>query len=88
MTASNPAESGALVRTGKDETWQRIKSLVLDSVTSPHSKRAYEQALDAFSAGAPRPASPGLAKPRCRPGGQPWKQRVWRHLRSMSGSVP
>jgi site-specific recombinase XerD len=48
MTASTPTESRALVRTGKDETWQRIKSLVLDSVTSPHSKRAYEQALDAF----------------------------------------
>jgi hypothetical protein len=27
---------------------QRIKSLVLDSVTSPHFKRAYGQALDAF----------------------------------------
>jgi site-specific recombinase XerD len=48
MTASNQPESGSLVRTGRDETWQRIKSLVLDSVTSPHSKRAYEQALDAF----------------------------------------
>lgn len=27
----------------------RIKSLVLDSVTSEHSKRAYEQALDGFA---------------------------------------
>jgi integrase/recombinase XerD len=48
MTEPDFPESAALVRTGKDETWQRIKSLVLDSVTSPHSKRAYEQALDAF----------------------------------------
>jgi site-specific recombinase XerD len=40
--------SGALVRTEKDAAWERIKSLVLDSVTSPHSKRAYEHALDAF----------------------------------------
>lgn len=38
----------ALWRGEKDEAWVRIKSLVLDSVTSPHSKRAYEQALDAF----------------------------------------
>jgi len=38
----------ALVRVEKDEAWVRIKSLVLDSVTSLHSKRAYEQALDAF----------------------------------------
>src|SRR5947207_12687691 len=43
-------ESGcsALVRTEKDEAWKRIKSLVLDSLTSRHSKRAYGQALDAF----------------------------------------
>jgi site-specific recombinase XerD len=43
-----PSGSTALVRAEKDEAWTRIKSLVLDSVTSPHSKRAYEQALDAF----------------------------------------
>jgi site-specific recombinase XerD len=48
MTESDPRDSGALVRTGRDEAWQRIKNLVLDSVTSPHSKRAYEQALDGF----------------------------------------
>jgi site-specific recombinase XerD len=48
MTDSDIPESRALVRIGEDETWKRIKSLVLDSVTSPHSKRAYEQALDAF----------------------------------------
>src|SRR2546425_2980545 len=40
--------SSPLVRTEKDEAWKRIKSLVLDSVTSGHSKRAYGQALDAF----------------------------------------
>ena len=28
--------------------WSQIKRLVLDSLTSPHSKRAYEQALDVF----------------------------------------
>jgi integrase len=38
----------ALVRVEKDGAWTRINRLVLDSVTSPHSKRAYEQALDAF----------------------------------------
>jgi integrase len=38
----------ALVHTAQDEAWKRIKGLVLDSVTSPHSKRAYGQALDAF----------------------------------------
>src|SRR5215469_8979837 len=28
--------------------WERLKSLALDSVTSPHTKRAYESALDHF----------------------------------------
>jgi integrase len=40
--------STALIGADKDQAWTRIKSLVLDSVSSPHSKRAYEQALDAF----------------------------------------
>ena len=30
--------------------WERLKSLALDSVTSPHSKRAYESALKHFLA--------------------------------------
>lgn len=38
----------ALARAERDAAWTRLKGLVLDSVTSPHSKRAYEQALDAF----------------------------------------
>jgi integrase len=45
---SEPGNRTALVRAEMEEAWTRIKSLVLDSVTSPHSKRAYEQALDAF----------------------------------------
>jgi Phage integrase, N-terminal SAM-like domain len=43
------SESGlALVGVEKDPVWQRLKSLVLDSLSSVHSRRAYEQALDAF----------------------------------------
>src|SRR5260370_15818809 len=30
--------------------WERLKSLALDSVTSPHSKRAYDSALNHFLA--------------------------------------
>jgi integrase len=41
--------SGALVPAGKDAAWRRIESLVLDSVTSAHSKRAYGQALAQFA---------------------------------------
>jgi site-specific recombinase XerD len=51
--------SGALVRLEKTEAWTRIKSLVLDSVTSPNSKRAYEQALDAFARWCAETGGPG-----------------------------
>jgi hypothetical protein len=33
----------------KPGTWDRLKSLVLDGLTSAHSRRAYGQALDHFS---------------------------------------
>jgi site-specific recombinase XerD len=52
----------ALVRTGKDEAWIRLKSLVLDGVTSLHSKRAYEQALDAFERWCAETRADGFTK--------------------------
>jgi site-specific recombinase XerD len=52
----------ALVRTEKDEAWIRIKRLVLDSVTSRHSKRAYEQALDAFARWCGETGATGFTK--------------------------
>ena len=52
----------ALVRAERDEAWNRIKSLVLDSVTSPHSKRAYEQALDAFERWCVETGATGFTK--------------------------
>ncbi len=30
------------------DQWRRLKNLVLDGVTSPHSRRAYSKALDGF----------------------------------------
>ena len=56
---SGEATRTALVRAEKDEAWTHIKSLVLDSVTSPHSKRAYEQALDAFERWCAETGGPG-----------------------------
>lgn len=38
---------GELIRSDA-QPWQALKNLVLDSVGSPHSKRAYGSALDAF----------------------------------------
>ena len=39
---------GALVPSGQDDSWQRVKNLVLDGVRSAHSRRAYSHALDDF----------------------------------------
>lgn len=52
-------ENGTLVHADKRQAWIRIKSLVLDSVTSPHSKRAYGQALDAFACWCAETGGPG-----------------------------
>jgi site-specific recombinase XerD len=57
---SEEAARTALVRA--DEAWTRIKSLVLDSVTSPHSKRAYERALDAFERWCAETGAAGFTK--------------------------
>ena len=49
----------AVVR--KTAEWQRLKPLVLDSVSSPITKRVYNMALDEFFswyAQEPRPVSP------------------------------
>jgi site-specific recombinase XerD len=54
-----PSGPSALVHAPPDETWKRIKSLVLDGVTSPHSKRAYAQALDAFERWCAQTGGPG-----------------------------
>src|SRR3981081_2458862 len=42
--------------------WERLKSLALDSVTSPHSKRAYESALDHFLAWYHSQSRPPICK--------------------------
>jgi site-specific recombinase XerD len=55
-------ESWALVRADKHEAWKRLQSLVLDSVRSTHSKRAYAQALDAFAQWCRTTAAPGFSK--------------------------
>ena len=43
-------------------TWDKLKSLVLDSLTSPHSRRAYGKALDHFHEWAARNSPEGFSK--------------------------
>jgi site-specific recombinase XerC len=42
--------------------WQRMKSLVLDSVSSPITKRVYNMALDEFFAWYAQEPRPGFSK--------------------------
>src|ERR1700684_3973860 len=47
---------------GKSAEWQRLKGLVLDSVSSPITKRVYNMALDEFFAWYAREPRPGFCK--------------------------
>ena len=42
--------------------WQKLKPLVLDSVSSPITKRVYNMALDEFFAWYDREPRPGFSK--------------------------
>src|SRR2546425_161088 len=43
--------------------WQKLKALALDSVTSPHTRRAYETALNSFLAWYHAESRPAISKP-------------------------
>jgi site-specific recombinase XerD len=51
----------ALARTGPD-AWEKLQALVLDSVSSPHSKRAYAKALTDFRAWGVRTEASGFSR--------------------------
>src|SRR5215472_14852133 len=52
-----------LVVVEKPAEWQRLKQLVLDSVSSPITKRVYNMALDEFLAWFRQAPRPGFTKP-------------------------
>jgi site-specific recombinase XerC len=47
---------------GKIAGWQKLKQLVLDSVSSPITKRVYNMALDEFMAWFQQEPRPGFSK--------------------------
>jgi len=61
-TALVPAAQDPAQDRTHDPAWTRMKRLVLDSVTSPHSKRAYNQALDAFARWSTETGAAGFTK--------------------------
>jgi hypothetical protein len=51
-----------LVAIGKIAQWQKLKTLVLDSVSSPITKRVYNMALDEFYGWFQQAPRPGFTK--------------------------
>src|SRR5437870_11977660 len=51
-----------LIAVEKIEQWQKLKALVLDSVSSPITKRVYNMALDEFLAWFQQAPRPGFTK--------------------------
>src|SRR6266705_1220677 len=51
-----------LIAVEKIAQWQKLKMLVLDSVSSPITKRVYNMALDEFMAWFPQAPRPGFTK--------------------------
>src|SRR6266849_2772208 len=51
-----------VVAAGRDE-WHTLKALVLDSVSSPHTRRVYNLALDEFISWYRNEPRPGFSKP-------------------------
>ena len=49
-----------LIAVEKIAQWQKLKTLVLDSVSSPITKRVYNMALDEFMGWVPAGAAAGL----------------------------
>ncbi|MGH9622715.1 MAG: tyrosine-type recombinase/integrase [Bryobacteraceae bacterium] len=63
----------ALVRTADEELWIRLKQLVLDSVSSAHSKRAYDQGLENFRLWCSENAGPGGVPGFAKAAVQAWR---------------
>src|SRR5260370_28278641 len=49
------------------DQWAKLKTLVLDAVTSPHSRRAYSKALDGFFTWWDRGGRPPFTKATVQP---------------------
>ena len=52
-----------LIAIQKIAGWEKLKTLVLDSVSSPITKRVYNMALDEFLAGSSRRRGPASPRP-------------------------
>ena len=77
-----------LIPVPRASQWQRLKALVLDSVSSPITKRVYNLGLDGFFAWySPEPRA-GLRRQRSRPGVLRSKLAGWAPFPLTCGSQP
>jgi hypothetical protein len=60
-----------LISLEKIAQWQKLKTLVLDSVSSPITKRVYNMALDEFMGWFQQACGPASRRRRSAPGGYP-----------------
>jgi hypothetical protein len=76
-----------LVVANRAEDWRRLKALVLDSVSSPITRRVYNLALDEFIQWYGREPRPGFTKATVNASrGRPWKPECSAPFRSTCGS--
>src|SRR6185437_17062175 len=71
---NNEDEMTDLISLEKIAQWQKLKTLVLDSLSSPITKRVYNMALDEFMGWFQQASRPGFTKATIvARGGYPWK---------------
>jgi len=66
-----------LISLEKIAQWQKLKTLVLDSVSSPITKRVYNMALEEFMAWFQQAPRPGFTKATVSAGGYRSKTAAW-----------
>jgi hypothetical protein len=66
-----------LITVPKQDEWSRLKTLVLDSVSSPITRRVYNLGLDEFFAWYPRNLGPVSPRLRLPPGVLRWNSAGW-----------
>src|SRR3981081_1229053 len=62
MSANNEDKMNDLIAIQKIAGWEKLKALVLDSVSSPITRRVYNMALDEFIAWFKEAPRPGFSK--------------------------
>ena len=69
--------------------WRRLKALVLNSVSSPITKRVYNLGLERFFAWYELEPRPGFAKATVSTlvGARGWLGGIWNHVGETWGSV-